>query len=169
MIQYNVFELGRLLTGEEIKVLEGLGLTSCQSRVYLALCHFGVLDAKTVSKYSGVPRQDVYRVTADLEGLGLIEKVISSPTSFNAIPVDKGSSILLRRRKEETGMLESKTRVLFENFKTNNKEMHVTKPEFVFVPGKEAYAERAKKLIEQGFKYETGEYDDGGKLFSKYK
>jgi integrase len=27
----------------------------------------------------------------------------------------------------------------------------------------------AKKLIEQGFKYETGEYDDGGKLFKKYR
>jgi len=29
--------------------------------------------------------------------------------------------------------------------------------------------QEAKKLIEQGFKYETGEYHDGGKLFSKYK
>jgi len=27
----------------------------------------------------------------------------------------------------------------------------------------------AKKLKEQGFKYETGEYNDGGKLFFKYK
>ena len=27
----------------------------------------------------------------------------------------------------------------------------------------------AKKLIEQGFKFETGEYNDGGKLFFKYK
>ena len=27
----------------------------------------------------------------------------------------------------------------------------------------------AKKLIEQGFKYETGEYKDGGKLFQKYR
>jgi hypothetical protein len=29
--------------------------------------------------------------------------------------------------------------------------------------------QEAKKLMEQGFKYETGEYDDGGKLFYKYK
>ena len=27
----------------------------------------------------------------------------------------------------------------------------------------------AKKLMEQGFKFETGEYNDGGKLFYKYK
>jgi len=26
----------------------------------------------------------------------------------------------------------------------------------------------AKRLLEQGFKYETGEYHDGGKLFYKY-
>ena len=29
--------------------------------------------------------------------------------------------------------------------------------------------QEAKKLREQGFKYETGEYDDGGKLFWKYR
>ena len=29
--------------------------------------------------------------------------------------------------------------------------------------------QEAKKLKEQGFKYETGEYNDGGKLFYKYK
>lgn len=29
--------------------------------------------------------------------------------------------------------------------------------------------QEAKKLIEQGFNYETGEYDDGGKLFKKYR
>jgi len=27
----------------------------------------------------------------------------------------------------------------------------------------------AKKMIELGFKYETGEYNDGGKLFRKYR
>ncbi len=29
--------------------------------------------------------------------------------------------------------------------------------------------QEAKKLMELGFKYETGEYNDGGKLFYKYK
>ena len=29
--------------------------------------------------------------------------------------------------------------------------------------------QEAKKLMEQGFKYETGEYHDGGKLFWKYR
>ena len=29
--------------------------------------------------------------------------------------------------------------------------------------------QEAKRLIEQGFRYETGEYHDGGKLFYKYK
>ena len=29
--------------------------------------------------------------------------------------------------------------------------------------------QEAKKFMEQGFKYETGEYNDGGKLFYKYK
>jgi len=30
-------------------------------------------------------------------------------------------------------------------------------------------SQESKKLIEQGFRYETGEYNDGGKLFYKEK
>ena len=98
---------------KDVEVLTDLGLTLSQAKVYLALCRFGILDAKTVSKNAGVPRPDVYRITSELTQLGLIEQVISRPTNFRAIPVDKVTSILLKRRKEETGRLEAKTRGFF--------------------------------------------------------
>jgi len=133
---------------KDVEVLTDLGLTLSQAKVYLALCRFGILDAKTVSKNAGVPRPDVYRITSELTQLGLIEQVISRPTNFRAIPVDKVTSILLKRRKEETGRLEAKTRGFLEKFKTNNKEVQVGKAEFVLVPKNEAVVERFKSLIE---------------------
>ncbi len=138
--------MGTLLAKKEVKVLEGLGLTSCQAKVYLALCHFGLLDAKTVTKYADVPRSDTYRITSELEGLGLIEKVISRPTSFRAISLEMGTSILLKRKKEETDRLESNIKGVLENFKTNNKQLQLPKPEFVLVPRKEAIINRSKRV-----------------------
>ena len=136
----------------DTEVLTDLGLTLCQAKVYLALCRFGTLDAKTVSKYSGVPRPDVYRITSELIHLGLIEKVISRPTNFKAIPIEKVTAILLRRRKEKTCKLESKTRALLKQFKTNNKELHFGKTEFVLVPKNEAIVERFRSLIDNAQK-----------------
>mgnify|MGYP001031331611 CR=1 FL=1 len=136
--------MGTLLAKKEVEVLEGLGLTSCQAKAYLALCHFGLLDAKTVTKYADVPRSDTYRIMSELEGLGLIEKVISRPTTFRAISLEMGTSILLKRKKEETDRLESNIKGLLENFKTNNKQLQLPKPEFVLIPGKEAIINRSK-------------------------
>lgn len=135
------------LSSEEVEVLMDLGLTSCEARVYLTLCHYGALDAKTISKYSGVPRQDCYRVTAALQELGLIEKIISRPVTFKATDVKKGTAILLRRRKKETERLQSKTRQLLMTFKTENSQVQSGKPEFVLVPGKEAIIHRINSLI----------------------
>ncbi len=138
--------MGTLLAKKEVEVLEGLGLTSCQAKVYLVLCNFGLLDAKTVTKYADVPRSDTYRITSELEGLGLIEKVISRPTTFRAISLEMGTSILLKRKKEETDRLESNIKGLLENFKTNNKQLQLPKPEFVLIPRKEAIINRSKRV-----------------------
>lgn len=133
---------------KDVEVLTDLGLTLCQAKVYLALCRFGMLDAKTVSKYASVPRPDVYRITSELIHLGLIEKVISRPINFRAIPIEKVTSILLRRRKEETSRLESNTIGFLEKFKTNNKELQFGETELVLVPKNEAVVDRFRSLIE---------------------
>jgi sugar-specific transcriptional regulator TrmB len=142
-----MFSGGSELFSEEVEVLMDLGLTSCQARVYLALCHFGTLDVKTISKHSKVPRQDCYRVTSDLQELGLIEKTISRPVTFKATEVEKGTAILLRRRKNETEKLTSKTEDLLMNFETKNNQVQLGKPEVVLVPGKEAIIDRISCLI----------------------
>lgn len=137
-----------MLQQEEIDVLIELGLTLCQAKVYLALCHFGNLDVKTVSKFANVPRQDVYRIADDLKELGLIETVISRPIEFKALPLNNGTSILLRRRKQKTKSLESKTDSLIKKFKANDKDLGLDEPEFVLIPGSDSVIERIKEAVE---------------------
>lgn len=132
-----------------VEVLQGLGLTSCQAKIYLALCHFGSLDAKTISKNTSIARQDVYRVTADLEGLGLSEKVISRPTKFRAVPLEKGVSFLLKQKHKEIETIEVQTQSLLNAFDSSKEEKITEKPEFVWIPGKEAFLDEMQNAIKK--------------------
>jgi len=133
-------------------VLMDLGLTSCQARIYLVLCCFGALDAKSISNHSNIARHDVYRITKELEELGLIEKIIHRPNKFKAAKLKQGASILLKRKQKELNTIESKTKSLLENFTPFKKNMEIEKrplAEFVLCPSKELLINRLMKTIEE--------------------
>ncbi|TSA56230.1 hypothetical protein D4R42_03940, partial [bacterium] len=139
-----------MLLLEAVEALMGLGLTSCQAKVYLALCHFGVADAKTVSHCADISRQDFYRIVSALQELGLVEKIISRPFTFSAISIDRGASLLLERRKLETERLEIKINEILENFETNNnRNLQLGDPMFVLISGKNSVVDRLRKSIEK--------------------
>ena len=131
-----------------VEVLQGLGLTLCQAKIYLSLCRFGCLDAKTISKHTDIARQDVYRVIADLETSRLIEKVINRPTKFRAIPLKKGVSFLLKQKHKELNTITSQTKSLLEEFNPNKEEQLTENAEFVWVPSKEAIIYKIQNAIE---------------------
>ena len=137
-----------MIINQEVDVLIDLGLTHCQARVYLCLCHSGFLDAKSISKYTSIARQDIYRITADLESLGLIEKIISQPTLFCALPIEKGVNFLLNRKRKELSKIESSTKSLLNNFEFNSTKQLTEKPKFVLVPGKEILLDKIRDSIE---------------------
>jgi len=64
------------------KVLQELGLTDYESRVYLALLEKGVLTANQVSKHSGVPYSKVYDTLTSLEGKGWITVEQGRPSRY---------------------------------------------------------------------------------------
>ena len=136
------------ISNKGVEVLQGLGLTLCQAKIYLTLCRFGCLDAKTISKNTHIARQDVYRVIADIESLRLIEKVITRPTKFRAIPLKKGASFLLKQKNIELNTITSQTRSLLDEFNPNKEEQMTEKAEFVWVPSKEAILYKIQESIE---------------------
>jgi sugar-specific transcriptional regulator TrmB len=84
---------------DDFKVLSDLGLSHCQAKIYLTLLKLGV-DSKATSifRYSGVARQDVYRVLRELQHLGFVQKIVSKPTRFRAVEPKKAMSILLEKK-----------------------------------------------------------------------
>jgi len=67
---------------ETKKVLQELGLTDYESRVYLALLEKGVLTATQVSKDSRVPYSKVYETLTSLERKGWIETEQGRPSQY---------------------------------------------------------------------------------------
>ena len=134
--------------GEEVEVLQDLGLTSTQARVYLALCKFGMLDTKQIAKCALMSRQDVYRILQSLEKLGLVEKTISRPVRYKAVPADKALPPLLKRKKKEAVKLEIDFQVLLKNFKKNSRaQLHEAHFQTIIVPGKKALLLKIEKII----------------------
>jgi len=90
---------------EDIKTLKALGLTLSQAKVYLVAAKYGQAKAKDLWEDSGVGRQELYRILAELLSAGLIEKEISKPTEFRAQPLSKGAVLLFNRKRQEINRL----------------------------------------------------------------
>lgn len=87
---------------DDAQTLMHLGLTCSQAKVYLALLRL-VADSKvtTIAKFAKVPRQDVYRLLAELQQIGIVQKTFVKPATFKSAPPEESVSILLERRKSD--------------------------------------------------------------------
>jgi sugar-specific transcriptional regulator TrmB len=134
----------------EALMLARLGLTPAQARIFAALYQSGLSTAKTISKNSKVARSDVYRVMATLEKLGVVEKIISAPCKFRAIPMHDAVLILMERRREETSKLQATAREILKRFKKSDVEttFKEDEPQFVLVPQSKAVVNRIRSAID---------------------
>lgn len=133
-----------------IHTLTGLGITVLQARVYLALLKSGKTTAKDLAKTSKVARQDTYRVLSELHNLGLIEKLIDTPTKFKAIPIEVVIAELVERRKKDSSRLEKDAAEMLQSFSTpveENNELEDEEYQFVIIKELQSRMMRVRKQI----------------------
>ncbi len=116
-----------MFSDREINSLEDLGLTSSQVKVYLALLNVGCSNAKTASKFSGVVRQDIYRVLNELIAKGLVAKTLDVPSKFDPVNLEDGLAILYDRKKTEVINMQERVAELLKNFKGKKKFTNLNK------------------------------------------
>jgi len=78
-----------------IEGLKRLGLTTYESRVFLALQKLGTGTASEVSEIVDVPRSQVYGAADGLEERGLVERQQSTPTVYRPVALDQARDRLL--------------------------------------------------------------------------
>jgi sugar-specific transcriptional regulator TrmB len=114
-------KLGCLSGCDDVEALTGLGLTERQAKVYLALLRIGPSKAEAISKASSVHRPEVYRVVDRLQEIGLAEKHLSTPTMFNAVPINDAVEVLIGRKTSELKETCKKAKSLIHRFAPKNR------------------------------------------------
>ncbi len=138
------------LKDEDVDALTCLGLTVLQAKVYLALTSSGKATIKTISKTANVARQDIYRLVAELQELGIVEKIIAAPNEFRAIPLRDGINILLKRKQKENSDAHKKALKLIRRRmdESTNAQPEEESPQFIMIPEKKALTLRLREAIE---------------------
>ena len=105
-------------------VLIELGLSPLQAKIYSTLIQLPDPTATAASKLSKVARQEVYRITEELEAVGLLSKTLSKPIRFQPVPLSEALSILMERRiKTTSGLMKKIKDVSRESLKKQEKEL----------------------------------------------
>ncbi len=135
-------------TEDERRALQDLGLTLSQAKVYMTLVTIGNLTARQTSTFAKVARQDIYRILSELHNRGLVEKIVSIPTKFTAVPIEEAVSILMDRKMKETAELQKRTKELLQHFASKVKSSIIEEnQQFVLIPEKERLITRIKMAI----------------------
>jgi sugar-specific transcriptional regulator TrmB len=137
----------------EVKILNQLGLTVLESRIYLTLCEYETLTAKAISTLTRTSQPDTYRVVAKLQNKGLVEKILKNPAQFKAVSLDKGVAFMLERKKADYDCLKAQTKVLLSTFKEKtSKSLSIAKarnPQFVMIPKRKTIVAKIRYAIER--------------------
>lgn len=125
-----------------VQTLERLGLTKLQAKIYLASCYLEKAAVSKISALAKIARPDVYRVLPSLEELGLVTKVISNPTQYEAVPLKKGCRRLLIKKQLEYTKVKKSVNHMVEFHKNQENKQDPDKSRFEIVSS-------AKQLLER--------------------
>jgi len=91
------------MTSDEdiIQALNNLGLTTQQAKVYLVLVRREKERVHDISKAAKIDRSNTYQAISQLQELGLIEKILGSPNTYQAVPIKDAISILLKKKEAQ--------------------------------------------------------------------
>jgi len=135
-----------------VQTLSQLGLTILESRIYIALSKYQSLTTKELSKLTKTSQPDVYRVLDKLHNKGLVEKIIEKPARFKAVPLEKGISYLVERKKVEYNNLMTNADLLIhtlEEESSNKKPAETLKSKFIMIPQRELIVSKIRDAIDQ--------------------
>ncbi len=134
---------------EGIRLLTQMGFTEAQAKLYLALIITGKTDVKTLAKQAVVPRQAVYRTLGELHEKGIVERIISLPQEYKAIPLQDGLEIMIAEKANDyTKILEQAKEFLFKFEAQQEQLIFENDYNISIVEGKETIVKRTKNITD---------------------
>lgn len=125
-----------------VESLERLGLTKLQAKIYLAAVSLQKASVSKISAVARIARPDVYRVLPTLEELGLVKRIISKPTLYEAASLKEGCFSLLGRKKQEYDLVKKSAVHLLESHRNQGLTQEPDKGRFELVSSVKQLLER---------------------------
>jgi sugar-specific transcriptional regulator TrmB len=131
-----------------LQTLNQLGLTPNQGKIYLTLLHTGKTTGSIISKETGLARQEIYRILNELHTLGLIEKIINTPTEFQAIPIQEGISVLMMKKCRELEQTKEQIQSLVDEYTIVKCTIPQKEYKFLMIPPKTISHEARERMFQ---------------------
>lgn len=123
-----------LISEKKLGALTELGLKSNQAKIFLSLVNNSPLTVHQISKSANVPAELIYRIMPTLEKIGLVERMVTAPVRFKAIPARTAVGILLKQRKKEYAEAQKMAKLLIADC-ANTGKIHISaEPTLVLLP-----------------------------------
>jgi sugar-specific transcriptional regulator TrmB len=113
---YHYFLKRRMEKVEILHILQSLGLSDYESKVYFSLVLLGPAKASEISKQAEVPRAKIYEVLESLIEKQLAEVSQERPKLFKAIEPEIAVKAMVSKREEELKVLKQKAKDLMKEF-----------------------------------------------------
>jgi sugar-specific transcriptional regulator TrmB len=125
-----------------------LGLTSIQAEVYLTLAKLGQSKVKTIAKNLQIDRAQVYRALPTLEENGLVQKILTKPINYRAIPLEQAFPILINRQTKTLDNIQEKVEDFIKKFGKTKQELSTKEqPKYVISSMSTAHQNKVKQLF----------------------
>ena len=130
------------MEGEISRALIDLGLTEMKIKIFLAATSLDCPSVKDIARAAQTHRQEVYPALNELQGLGLVERIIGNPNQYKAVSLVEALDILLTKKKGWILEVQKRTKDLIKTSST--KSMRKKSPfqenfSFELVTGEERY------------------------------
>ena len=89
-----------MLANEAIDVLESLGLSRYEAKVYLALLKLGEATAQEIAEEAGIPYSKIHSILNALANKGLIEIILLRPKKYRPINPQTALTVIANKLKE---------------------------------------------------------------------
>jgi sugar-specific transcriptional regulator TrmB len=132
-----------------IETLEKLGLTQLQAKIYLATVTLQRATAIKISTAANVARPDVYRIMPSLEELGLLRKLITTPTMYEATPLRNACQILIQKKREEYTQIQKQSDELIQQYaeKSHLQAPDIVDDNFSIIASKELLQDKLAAIV----------------------
>jgi len=131
-------------------MLQKLGLSKNEIRVYIFLARSRERKASEVSEVLGLHRTETYRVLRELEKRGLVSSVFEKPLKFIGTPFERAIEALIEAKKFRIQRLEKKKQDLIDIWLSlpSPEVEQETKEVFQILEGEEQIDFKANEMVE---------------------